>query len=84
MIDINLINHIMRSIETDEDNSLTTINTVIKYGTIMINDEYCMYIKASDSSTKEVLVDIAMTVSMFDKVRYSVKQHLIDLLVQPS
>ena len=84
MIDINLINHIMRCVDSSsEDNTLTTIDTKISYGTIMINDEYCMYIKATCLDTKDILVNVAMPVSAFDNCRKVIRQHITDLLIKP-
>ncbi len=84
MIDINLINHIMRCVDSScEDNTLTTIDTKISYGTIMINDEYCMYIRATCLDNGELLVDVAMPVSAFNNCRNVIREHIVDLLVKP-
>ena len=87
MIDINLINHIMSVVaEPDEDNNLTSWSDQIdiNYGSIIINDEVCMYIKAKElGNYKETLVDIRMPVIVFEKCRYEVRQQLLDLLIQP-
>ncbi len=84
MIDANLINHIMRSVDSsNEDNTLVTIDTKISYGTIIINDEYCMYIKATCLELGELLVDVAMPIEAFDKCRNDIRQHIEDLLLKP-
>ena len=87
MIDTNIIKHIMSTVaEPGEDNTISqwSDNVEILYGSIMINDEHCMYIKAKEMyGYKETLVDISMPVAAFEKCRYEISQHLLELLIKP-
>ncbi len=63
--------------EPSECNHLTTINTSILYGTIIINDCECMYIKILDTDrTKDVLFDVSMPMAAYAKCRYEIQTEL--------
>lgn len=85
MIDINLINHIMNVVaEPGGDNNLSIWNDNVDlyYGSIIINDEETIFIKAKEiREYKETLVDISMPITCFEKCRYEVRQHLLDVLL---
>lgn len=87
MIDINLVKHIMSVVANpDEDNSLTswTDGIDLSYGSVMINDEHYVYIKAKElHEYKETLVDIQIPLAVFEKCRHEVKSHLLEMLIQP-
>ena len=60
--------------EPCQDNSLRIMDYNISYGTIMINDWECMYIKIQETTQhKEVLFDVSMPAEAYAKCRYEVQ-----------
>ncbi len=85
MIDINLINHIMRAVgEPGSDNNHTswTDNVSLSYGMYIVNDEPMIYIKCVElHEPKETLVDLNIPESCFDDCRQRVRVLLSEALI---
>jgi len=83
MLDINLISHIVDTVEIEGEDSAINLwkeGIDITYGNIIIGEHYYIYIKAEQArGYKDTLVDITMPLEFLDKPR--LVKYLVDILL---